>query len=208
MRRSTASVVAPVDRASSSVHTLRVYGLRSRAVAWSRWRHHDRGRRARPSGATRGDSWPSSSWSVCGAAIAVWILARGDLVGADARAYWGGVRLWLGGGDPLDPPPPYLPYVYWPWSLPHLRALGGPSLGDGLVHLSRLQRPALRLERWRGPIASDPLATARPGAARHTSPRRHARYRQHHLPLRDGHLGRALRLAPHRRHSCGPSRQP
>ena len=54
----------------------------------------------------------------CGAAIAVWILARGDLVGADARAYWGGVRLWLGGGDPLDPPPPYLPYVYWPWSLP------------------------------------------------------------------------------------------
>jgi hypothetical protein len=55
---------------------------------------------------------------VCGAAIAVWILSRGDLVGADARAYWGGVRLWLGGGDPLDPPPPYLPYVYWPWSLP------------------------------------------------------------------------------------------
>ena len=55
---------------------------------------------------------------VCGSAIAVWILARGDLVGADARAYWGGVRLWLGGGDPLDPPPPYMPYVYWSWSLP------------------------------------------------------------------------------------------
>ena len=55
---------------------------------------------------------------ICGAAIASWILARGDLVGADARAYWGGVRLWLGGGDPLDPPPPYMPYVYWSWSLP------------------------------------------------------------------------------------------
>jgi hypothetical protein len=55
---------------------------------------------------------------VCGAAIAVWIVARGDLVGADARAYWGGVRLWLSGGDPLDPPPPYMPYVYWSWSLP------------------------------------------------------------------------------------------
>ncbi|MFV2063530.1 MAG: glycosyltransferase family 87 protein, partial [Chloroflexota bacterium] len=55
---------------------------------------------------------------ISGAAIVVWILARGDLVGSDARAYWGGVRLWLGGGDPLDPPPPYLPYVYWPWSLP------------------------------------------------------------------------------------------
>ncbi len=55
---------------------------------------------------------------VCGAAIVSWILARGDLVGADARAYWGGVRLWLGGGDPLDPPPPYMPYVYWSWSLP------------------------------------------------------------------------------------------
>ncbi len=56
--------------------------------------------------------------AVCTAAIATWILARGDLVGADARAYWGGVRLWLSGGDPLDPPPPYMPYVYWPWSLP------------------------------------------------------------------------------------------
>jgi hypothetical protein len=55
---------------------------------------------------------------LCGAAIAVWIVARGDLVGADARAYWGGVRLWLGGGDPLNPPPPYLPFVYWSWSLP------------------------------------------------------------------------------------------
>jgi len=55
---------------------------------------------------------------LCGAAIVMWIVARGDLVGADARAYWGGVRLWLGGGDPLNPPPPYMPYVYWPWSLP------------------------------------------------------------------------------------------
>ncbi len=55
---------------------------------------------------------------VCGAAIVSWIVARGDLVGADARAYWGGVRLWLSGGDPLDPPPPYMPYVYWSWSLP------------------------------------------------------------------------------------------
>jgi len=55
---------------------------------------------------------------LCGAAIAVWIFARGDLVGADARAYWGGVRLWLSGGDPLNPPPPYMPYVYWSWSLP------------------------------------------------------------------------------------------
>jgi hypothetical protein len=54
----------------------------------------------------------------CGAAIAAWIVARGDLVGADARAYWGGVRLWLSGGDPLDPPPPYMPSVYWSWSLP------------------------------------------------------------------------------------------
>ena len=56
--------------------------------------------------------------AVCGAAIVGWIIARGDLVGADARAYWGGVRLWLSGGDPLDPPPPYMPYVYWSWSLP------------------------------------------------------------------------------------------
>jgi hypothetical protein len=56
--------------------------------------------------------------AVSGAAILVFLIARGDLAGADARAYWGGVRVWLDGGDPLNPPPPYLPYVYVPWSVP------------------------------------------------------------------------------------------
>jgi hypothetical protein len=56
--------------------------------------------------------------AIVGASIATWLLVRGELVGADARAYWGGVRLWLGGGDPLAPPDPYLPYVYFPWSIP------------------------------------------------------------------------------------------
>jgi hypothetical protein len=52
------------------------------------------------------------------AAVIVWLLVRGELVGADARAYWGGVRLWLEGRDLLHPPAPYLPYVYAPWSVP------------------------------------------------------------------------------------------
>jgi hypothetical protein len=46
------------------------------------------------------------------------ILARGEPAGADARAYWAGVRIWLSGGDPYHPTGPFLPYVYAPWMLP------------------------------------------------------------------------------------------
>jgi hypothetical protein len=50
--------------------------------------------------------------------IAAGILARGEPAGADARAYWAGVRIWLNGGDPYHPTGPFLPYVYAPWMLP------------------------------------------------------------------------------------------
>jgi len=53
-----------------------------------------------------------------GAVVLTFLIARGELAGADARAYWGAVRVWLDGGDPLRPPSPYLPYVYVPWSVP------------------------------------------------------------------------------------------
>ena len=56
--------------------------------------------------------------SLAGTAILVFLVARGELAGADARAYWGGVRVWLDGGSPMAPPAPYLPYVYAPWSVP------------------------------------------------------------------------------------------
>jgi hypothetical protein len=46
------------------------------------------------------------------------MLVRGEAGGADARAYWGGVRIWLNGGDPYHPTGPFLPYVYAPWMLP------------------------------------------------------------------------------------------
>jgi Glycosyltransferase family 87 len=46
------------------------------------------------------------------------LLARGESSGADARAYWAGVRLWLNGGDAYHPTGPFLPYVYAPWMLP------------------------------------------------------------------------------------------
>jgi glycosyl transferase family 87 len=46
------------------------------------------------------------------------MLARGEAAGADARAYWAGVRFWLNGGDPYHPAGPFLPYVYAPWMLP------------------------------------------------------------------------------------------
>ncbi len=44
--------------------------------------------------------------------------ARADTAGADARAYWAAVRIWLDGGDPYHPTGPFLPYVYAPWMLP------------------------------------------------------------------------------------------
>jgi hypothetical protein len=46
------------------------------------------------------------------------LIARGELAGADARAYWAGVRIWLAGGNPYAPTGPFLPYVYAPWMLP------------------------------------------------------------------------------------------
>ena len=46
------------------------------------------------------------------------MIARGEAAGADARAYWAGVRIWLNGGDPYHPTGPFLPYVYAPWMLP------------------------------------------------------------------------------------------
>jgi hypothetical protein len=50
--------------------------------------------------------------------ITAGLVARGEAAGADARAYWAGVRIWLAGGDPYHPTGPYLPYVYAPWTLP------------------------------------------------------------------------------------------
>ena len=64
------------------------------------------------------------------------LIARGEAAGADARAYWAGVRLWLNGGDPYHPTGPFLPYVYAPWMLP-LFALVRAALGRGLVRLAR-----------------------------------------------------------------------
>jgi hypothetical protein len=53
-----------------------------------------------------------------GGMIAAGMIARGDPAGADARAYWAAVRIWLNGGDPYHPTGPFLPYVYAPWMLP------------------------------------------------------------------------------------------
>jgi hypothetical protein len=50
--------------------------------------------------------------------VAAGLIARGESAGADARAYWAGVRIWLAGGDPYDPSGPFMPYVYPPWMLP------------------------------------------------------------------------------------------
>lgn len=56
--------------------------------------------------------------SVTFALVLSGMIARGEAGGADARAYWAGVRIWLNGGDPYHPTGPFLPYVYAPWMLP------------------------------------------------------------------------------------------
>jgi hypothetical protein len=50
--------------------------------------------------------------------VAAFLIARGSAAGADALAYWDGVRIWLAGGDPYHPPGTGLPYLYAPWLLP------------------------------------------------------------------------------------------
>ena len=57
-------------------------------------------------------------FAVIGGVLAAGLLSRGEAAGADARAYWAGVRIWLNGGDPYHPTGPFLPYVYAPWMLP------------------------------------------------------------------------------------------
>ncbi len=55
---------------------------------------------------------------VIGTLVCTGLIARGELAGSDARAYWAAVRIWLNGGDPYHPTGPFLPYVYAPWMLP------------------------------------------------------------------------------------------
>ena len=50
--------------------------------------------------------------------LAAGLVGRGEPAGADARAYWAAVRIWINGGDPYHPSGPFLPYVYAPWMLP------------------------------------------------------------------------------------------
>jgi hypothetical protein len=86
---------------------------------------------ATPAPATMGVSRPSLAFlreprrllaialiALFGGAVLTFLLVRGELAGADALAYWAGVRTWVGGGDPLHPEGPFLPYVYAPWTLP------------------------------------------------------------------------------------------
>jgi hypothetical protein len=50
--------------------------------------------------------------------MAAFLWARGSAAGADALAYWDGVRVWLAGGDPYHASGARLPYLYAPWLLP------------------------------------------------------------------------------------------
>jgi len=73
--------------------------------------------------------------------LAAGMIGRGDAAGADARAYWAGVRIWLNGGDPYHPTGPFLPYVYAPWML---RRPGGPVSGYPVANIYAAE-PSQRL---------------------------------------------------------------
>lgn len=63
--------------------------------------------------------------ALVGGLVLAFIVARGELAGSDALAYWTGVRRWLAGEDIyqvipglyLPPTEGALPYAYSPWSL-------------------------------------------------------------------------------------------
>ena len=105
---------------------------------------------ARPA-TDRGD--PSCS-TIVGGIFAAGLIARGEAAGADARAYWAGVRIWLNGGDPYHPTGPFLPYVYAPWMLPRLRAVGAAAVGRRLVRLAGRDDPRCCSGRSTGRTAS------------------------------------------------------
>ena len=54
--------------------------------------------------AIRAGSWRSLLLSLVFAVVAAGLIARGEAAGADARAYWAGVRIWLNGGNPYTRP--------------------------------------------------------------------------------------------------------
>ena len=131
--------------------------------------------------------------------LAAGLVARGEPAGADARAYWAAVRIWLGGGDPYRPTGPFLPYVYAPWMLPAVRAVGAPAVGRRLVRVARRDDPRPPLD---DPLGLPP-ATARDRDSRHPArfpDRREPGHREHQPAAHPPPLGRPVqRTAPRRR---------
>ncbi len=93
------------------------------------------------------------------AMILAGLIARGEAGGADARAYWAGVRIWLNGGDPYHPIGPFLPYVYAPWMLP-LFAPWGVLPWDVAWFVWRVGTILLLLWTFHWAYRRQPLATA------------------------------------------------
>ena len=80
------------------------------------------------------------------ALIVAGLAARGEAAGADARAYWAGVRIWLAGGDPYHPTGPFMPYVYAPWMLPLFAPWAAAALGRRLVRVAGRHDPPAALD--------------------------------------------------------------
>ena len=77
------------------------------------------------------------------------LIARGDAGGADARAYWAGVRIWLNGGDPYHPTGPVPAVRLCALDAAALRAVGAPAVGRRMVRVAGRDDPA--------PALDDPL---------------------------------------------------
>ena len=151
---------------------------------------------------TAGASWRSSLLSLTFALILSGMMARGEAGGADARAYWAGVRIWLNGGDPYHPTGPFLPYVYAPWMLPLFTPWAALPVGRRLVRLAGRHDPAAALDDRLGvppPPADDGGQRGRPRLPVRGQPR----HRQHQPAADPDALGRAVHRSAPRRPALG-----
>ncbi len=131
------------------------------------------------------------------------LIARGEAGGADARAYWAGVRIWLNGGDPYHPTGPFLPYVYAPWMLP-LFAPWALLPWDVAWFVWRVGTIVLLLWTIHWAYRRRPLTTAVIVAILGVPVRGEPRHRQHQPPADVDAVGRAVHRSAARWPPVGP----
>ena len=94
------------------------------------------------------------------ARIAAGMIARGEPAGADARAYWAAVRIWLERRRPVPPDRPVPALRLRPVDAAAVRAVGAAAVGRRLVRLARRRRSSSCCGRSAGRTAGGRSPTA------------------------------------------------